>query len=294
MKIFRLQLVVGVLLVVHSALFSDTIGYSIASSSNDLYRIDLANGMATDLGTINTNAVLGGIAASSSNLYAVSTSANGSLPSQLYNVTTPPGTLVGDTGPRFGNTTGAAYRPQDGYIYNLQGMTSLSAGATQSALYQIDPSTGKSTMLGMSPLYANGLAVAPNGTGYATDFQEKGALYRLSSSGPYSLTLVGSFGLGVGGTGFNSGAAFDSSGTLYVLREDGAIFTVATTGANAGAATFDSFVTDSATDSRVASSLEGLAVSSSASATPEPSTLLLLLPGIFLLTFILRRKPQAR
>ncbi len=284
------KFVLAILLTIPSAVFSDTLGYSIASSNNNLYQIDLSNGMAANLGAINTDAVLGGIAASGSTLYAVSTSDNGNLPSQLYNVTTPPGSLVGETGPRFGGTTGAAYRSQDGYIYDLQGSPSLTAGASQSALYQINPSTGKSTPLGSSNTYANGLAFTNNGVGYATDFQQSGSLYRVSLN-PYSLTLVGGFGLGIGGTGFGSGAAFDpSTGALYVLREDGAIFTVATSGPNAGAATFDSFVTDSGTDTRVASSLEGLAISgSTSSATPEPASLLLLVSGFLLLTFYLRK-----
>ena len=281
----------AVLLAAPSALFSDPVGYSIASSSNDLYQIDLTNGMATDLGAIKTDAVLGGIAASSSSLYAVSTSNGGNSPSQLYNVTMPPGSLIGDTGPRIGNTTGAAYKIQDGFVYDLAGTSSASAGVTQSALYRIDPATGASTLLGTSSTYANGLAFSSDGTGYATDFQQNGSLYRLSSSGAYSLTLVGSFGLGIGGTGFGSGAAFDpSTGLLYVLREDGAIFTTAITGPSAGAATFDAFVTDSGTDLRVASSLEGLAIPGNVtSATPEPATLFLLLPAVVGLAFSRKR-----
>ena len=278
------------LLALPSLGFADTFGYSIASSTNDLYSIDLANGMATDLGTINTDAVLGGIAASGSNLYAVSTSDNGSSPSQLYNVTTPPGSLIGDTGARFGNTTGAAYRSQDGFIYDLGSSPSLMPGASQSALYQIDPATGRSMLLGSSTLYANGLAFTSGGMGYATDFQQTGSLYSIALN-PYSLTLVGSFGLGIGGTGFNSGAAFDpATGALYVLREDGAIFTVAASGANAGAATFDSFVTDTSNDQRVPSSLEGLAVNSAATPTPEPASLLLVLPALLLFVLHYKRR----
>lgn len=292
MSSLKQQVVFLLFLAAPSALLADTMGYSIASSTNDLYQIDLSNGMATDLGTINTNAVLGGIAASSSTLYAVSTSDNGNLPSQLYNVTTPPGSLIGDTGPRLGSTTGAAYRSQDGYIYDLSGTPSSSAVSSQSALYRIDPKTGRSTLLSSNSTYANGLAFDKAGIGYATDFQQTGSLYRVSLN-PYSLTLIGSFGQGIGGTGFNSGAAFDPmTGAFYVLREDGAIFSVAISGPDAGAATFDSFVTDSSTDTRVASSLEGLAISGSASsATPEPAPLLLLLPALLLLAFYLRKRP---
>lgn len=296
MNLLKHKIALTILLAIPSAAFSDTVGYSIASANNDLYRIDLSTGMAMDVGNIDTNAVLGGIAASGSTLYAVSTSDNGALPSQLYNVTTPPGSLIGDTGPRSGSTTGAAFRSQDGYIYDLQGTPSLpgGGGVSQSALYQIDPATGKSTQIGSSNTYANGLAFTKNGIGYATDFEQNGSLYRVSLN-PYSLTLVGSFGLGIGGTGFYSGAGFDpSTGSLYVLREDGAIFSVATSGADAGAATFDSFVTDSSTDARVVSSLEGLAIAGNASsATPEPSSMLLLLPGLLLLAFYLRKSAAA-
>jgi len=290
MNALKQKVVLTILLAIPSVALSDTFGYSTASSDNSLYRIDLSNGMAMNLGTINTDAVLGGIAASGANLYAVSTSDNGNLASQLYNVTTPPGSLVGDTSPRFGSTTGAAYRSQDGFIYDLQGSPSLTMGASQSALYQINPATASSTLLGFSNTYANGLAFSNGGAAYATDFQQSGSLYQVSLN-PYALTLVGSFGLGIGGTGFNSGAAFDpSNGALYVLREDGAIFTVSTSGPNAGAATFDSFVIDSSTDMRIDSSLEGLAISGSvSSATPEPASLLLLLSGFLLLTLYLRK-----
>ena len=124
-KLSQKLIVTAALLAIPSALFSATLGFSIASSNNELFQIDLSNGMASSLGVINTNAVLGGIAASPSRLFAVSTSDGGRLPGQLYDVTTPPGSLIGDTGPRFGNTTGALYLPRDGAIYNLQGMLSL-------------------------------------------------------------------------------------------------------------------------------------------------------------------------
>ena len=143
-------------------------------------------------------------------------------------------------------------------------------------------------------MYANGLAVSPDGVAYATDFEQNGALYRLSLD-PFSLTLVGNFGLGIGGTGFRSGAAFDATGVLYVLREDGAIFTVATSGSNAGAATFQTFVTDSASDMQITSSLEGLAVFSENTAPiPDPGSLFLTAPGILILGFFLRRRSHAQ
>jgi len=294
MKILRQNwIITAALLAIPSALFADTLGFSIASANNELYQIDLSNGMATSLGIINTDSVLGGVAATSSRLYAVSTSNGGASPSQLYDITTAPGVLVGDTGPRLGSTTGALYLPKDGGIYDLQGMPSLTPGVTQSFIYKIDPNTGASTLQGSSPIYANGLALSPAGVGYATDFLQNGALYRVALD-PFTLTLVGNFGLGIGGTGFNSGAAFDSSGTLYVLREDGAIFTVATSGPNPGAATFETFVTDSATMMPFTSSLEGLAVySATTSPVPEPGSLFLVAPAMLMLGFFLRKRLQA-
>ena len=291
MNLLRNKFLVSLFLLVPSIGFADTLGYSIASSTNDLYQIDLTNGMATDLGTINSDAILGGVAASGSTLYAVSTSDSGNYPSQLYNVTSAPGSLIGNTGTRFGNTTGAAYSTQNGMIYSLGSSPSLTMGVTQSALYQINPATGQSMLLGTSNTYANGLAFNSAGVAYATDFEQTGSLYTVTLN-PFSLTLVGNFGLGIGGTGFESGAAFDPvTGSLYVLREDGAIFTVATTGANAGTATFDSFATDTSTGQRIPSSLEGLAVSAAATTTPEPGSLLLVLTaGLFTALYQGRRK----
>ncbi len=285
MKVGKLIAGLGFLIGTQSALWAQNgpIGFSVSDTTNSLYRIDLLTGFATNLGVLNypQDDELEGLASINGTLYGVGEANYGT--GGLYNITTPPGTLVGSTGPRLGSEAGAAYSPATGLIYNLQADENLPPDTARSFLYSIDPATAASTFIGFSPFYADGLAINSLGEAFATDFRLTGSLYRVDLA-TGALSLVGSLGLPESDLGFDSGLAFDlSNDALYALREDGAIYTV---NAATGAAAFQAFVTENGV--RVPGDLEGLDIP-----IPEPSTLLLLGAGLAGAAVKVRRRRNA-
>jgi hypothetical protein len=189
---------------------------------------------------------------------------------EFWNITTPPGFKVGDTGERDGADAGLSYDPISRKMFNNN-------GGLDTSLYEINLATGAATFIGSDDIYTDGLGINAQGVAYAAKWIGTNSLYTIDL-GTGNHTLVG--GLGVSNVGPQSGLSFDSSGTLWALVESGAIYTLNT---STGAATFVANVVDAA--GNTLGGFEGLAIQS----VPEPSTMLLLGGGLLgLLAF--RRK----
>src|SRR6187399_2233445 len=113
-RVMKLKLILAAALTVAS-LTAGPIGYAVRSNGNDhLLSIDLATGVATDLGLVGlTDAE--GLSFVGSSLYAIGGTVN-----QFWNITTPPGALVGATGARSGTDAGLGYDSTTGTLYNIQ------------------------------------------------------------------------------------------------------------------------------------------------------------------------------
>jgi hypothetical protein len=251
-------------------LWADIIGYSVrANEDNHLYRINMNTGAAADLGYVDF-LDCEGMAFVGSHLLVV-----GGEIEELWNITTPPGTKIGNTGNRNGLDAGMDYDYTRGKLFNLQG------DSTRSYLYQLNPLTGAATFVGQSATNFRGNALAINNAGkaFAADFLFNKKLYsvNLDTGG---MTLVGS--LSVCTPNIRSGLSFDQSGTLWALTDEGKIYTINTT---TGKATYQRRVT---LNGSPIDQFEAFAIP-----VPEPSTFVMLagLGVIFIcgtLRFVLR------
>jgi len=223
------------------------IGYSVQSNGNDhLYQIDLATGAATDLGAVNFGDAEG-LGFKGNQLYAI-----GGTQASFWNITSPPGFLVGATGARAGTDAGLDYDVVSGKMFNYQG----SSGS--GSLYEINVATGAATLVGSNSQFADGLGINSAGAAFVIDAVLSNSLFALNLNDS-SVALVGSLGLG---GQEQAGASFDSSDQLWMLLSSGMIYKVNTT---TGAATLQANVTLAGVP---LDSFEGLAIA----AVPEPST----------------------
>ncbi len=210
-------LAVGCLLVLASVSFSAPYGYSVRSNvDGHLYRIDLPTGVATDLGAVGFSDAEG-IAGDGVTLWAI-----GGTVEELWDITTPPGFKIGDTGARDGIDAGLAYDRVAGTLYNLQ------AGSTESTLYEINPATGAATQIGKGTGSGDGLAISSAGVAYTADlfFEQKLWTVDLATG---AFTEVGNLGV----SGGLVGLAFDASDNLWGVSSEGGIYSIDTTTAAA-------------------------------------------------------------
>ncbi len=191
---------------------SAQVAYSVRSNADDhVYEINLATGIATDLGLISFGDAEGLAFGPGGQLYAIGGTVN-----EFWNITTPPGALVGDTGPRIGIDAGLDFH--NGVMYHTSG-----SGPTLTGLYTVDIGTGAATFVAELNLFADNIAIDPStGVAYGIDaiFDDQVFTFDLLTG---STTVLG--GLGLGNVSQQVGTAF-GGGTLYALFGDGNLYTI--------------------------------------------------------------------
>jgi len=244
--------------------------YSVQSNGDDhLYSINAATGVATDLGSLSFGDAEG-LAFIGNTLYAI-----GGTTGELWNITTPPGVLVGATGARNGTDAGFDYDNVTGKLYNLNG----SGGG--SSLYTVNPATGAVTLMGSNNIFGDGLAIASSGNAYSIDGVFSDSLYSINLA-TGAANLIGNLGLGDISVQF--GLTFGDDGALYGLDSGGHLYTFNT---GTGAA---SLIANTTCGGNACSGWEGLASQQQLSTVPEPGSLALALLGLGLAGVSFRRR----
>jgi hypothetical protein len=243
------------------------IGYSISSNGDDhLYEINFSSGIATDLGLVGLDDGEGMAMGANGTIYAV----GGTVP-ELWDVTTPPGSLIGATSQFAGIDSGMDMNNSDGMLYVVSG------NFDDTSLYTVDPTNGTTNLVGAGVYFGDNLAISDSGVAYATDWIFNNATYTVDLA-TGSATLVGALGFQLSQ---QAGSDFATDGNLYVLLGSGEWYTIDT---GTGAATLGGTIRDAA--GAPLTGFEGLAMNP----VPEPATYAGMGIGIVILALARRRR----
>ena len=247
--------------------WADPFGYTVTNFVNQseqveshLMRIDLSTGDYSDLGAVGFHSSSSGLAFANDQLYAVGATDPGHASEEFWNLTTPPGFLIGaPIGQNFSD--GLAYDRTTGTMYML------STWFMFEGLYSIDITTGASTLVAGSVVFTqyDGLAINSQGNIFAASFA-RDSLSQINLTGGSSISHTEIGTLGVSSSSY-CGLSFDEFDRLWMLSDDGSIYRVDT---STGVATF---IAQSVANNG------GLAINPVV-ATPEPATFLLLGLGL--------------
>jgi hypothetical protein len=265
----RTKLTIAVLAIVAASnafAGASVIGYSVMSNGDDhLYEINFTTGMATDLGLVNFEDAEGMAMSVGGTIYA-----GGGTVQELWDITTPPGSLIGSMGTLSGVDAGMDFH-SNGTLY----LASASASSTE--LYTVNTATGAAISVGTGDYFGDNLAISDAGIAYAADFIFSNELYMINLA-TGAETLIG--GLGIAPFA-QAGTDFGADGFLYALLSNGDWYTLNT---GTGAATLGGTIRN-ATGAPL-SGWEGLAMNP----VPEPGTIIAIAAGLGLLVARRRRK----
>jgi hypothetical protein len=236
---------------------ADNIAYMI--TTNQFGTIDLSTGVFTDIGSLGQ--LLSGLGDVGGNLYG-----GVDVGDTLYEVNQATGAL---TAVGTGSITYAAFGS------TLSGLYAFGVWDGSRDLYSINPATGAATLIGPTGVSKNAISVGMS--------SGSGALYFTNDSDLYSLNTTTGAATLIGNTGVSAfGALVSEGGVLYGgSYPDSDVYTLNTT---TGAATL---VTGTSVES---GAFWGLAPDPLTTATPEPSSFLLLGSGLAGLAGMIRRK----
>jgi hypothetical protein len=250
---------------------ADPFGYTVTDFVNQteqaeshLMQIDLSTGDYIDLGEVGFHVYSfssSGLAFANDQLYSVAKTGTGSSDAEFWNLTTPPGFLIGNPS-QAQQDSGLAYDRTTGTMYYL------STWSMASVLESIDIATGVSTHVAGSAVFTqyDGLAINSQGDIFAACLQsDRLSQINLTGGPTISYTEVGF--LGISSSSSSCGLSFDELDRLWMLSDDGSIYRVDT---STGAATF---IANSVANNG------GFAINTVVAA-PEPAIMLLLGLGL--------------
>ena len=208
------RLLAGLLACVSTVALAEPVGYAVGF--DHLYRIDLGTGQATVVGPLGFIDVEGLAFSPTGALYGVADAGrvppNNEQTDFLLQIDTSTGaaTAVGQLAGLAGTGTGTFGELDDGLAFTCDGNLWL-ASDTTNQLWQVDPASGGTRLVGNTGAAISGLAARGNGL-YGVSIDGSESLYRIDR-GSGLATALGP--LGLPDRMFDSGLDFTADGELW-------------------------------------------------------------------------------